>query len=174
MPTLYKTVLSATLESGLIYPVALIIYAACVMGNIQAGDYDSLTRDLVSATVWDSLITIMGIASTLIIVRVSLGIAIYDKKSFKETVVREYEATREQPSTHSVVDIHRKDSEDTESTLETLDKDIEAQKSNRDTSLGQLILVVPRYWHAEPDTLTYTVTSTSIFRLMWSDGRSSP
>ncbi|KAJ8089929.1 hypothetical protein PM082_018507 [Marasmius tenuissimus] len=106
------------------------------MGNIQARDYDSLTRDLVAATVWDSLITIMGIASTLIIVRVSLGIAIYDEKSFKETVVREYEATREQPSTHSVVDICRRGPGDTESPPETLDEDIEVQKSNRDTSLG--------------------------------------
>ncbi|KAJ8089910.1 hypothetical protein PM082_018488 [Marasmius tenuissimus] len=136
VPTLYRTVLSATLESGLIYPVALIIRSACVLANIRAAKgvtyYSSpgvLTRDLVAATVWDSLITIMGIASTMIIVRVSLGIAIHDEKSFKETIVKEYEATLEQPSLHSVVDIRRRDSEDTESTGETLNGKREGQKS---------------------------------------------
>ncbi|KAK1215114.1 hypothetical protein PQX77_022286 [Marasmius sp. AFHP31] len=78
----------------------------------------------------------MGIASTLIIVRVSLGIAIHDEKSFKETIVREYEATQVQQSSHSVMDIRRRDSEDTESTVVTLDEGLEAQKGKRDTSIG--------------------------------------
>ncbi|KAJ8089898.1 hypothetical protein PM082_018476 [Marasmius tenuissimus] len=77
----------------------------------------------------------MGIASTLIIVRVSLGIAIHDEKSFKETIVREYEATQEQPSTHSVMDIRGQDSDDAGSPPETIDEDKEAQRSKRDTSL---------------------------------------
>ncbi|KAJ8089909.1 hypothetical protein PM082_018487 [Marasmius tenuissimus] len=122
VPMLYRTVLSATLESGLIYPIALIIFSACALTNVwahtkSAHPYSSgqWTWSLVAATMWDSLTTIMGIASTLIIVRVSLGIAINDEKSFKETIIRDYKATYGQPSTHSVMDICPQDSEDTES-----------------------------------------------------------
>ncbi|KAJ8089949.1 hypothetical protein PM082_018527 [Marasmius tenuissimus] len=148
VPTLYKTVFSATLESGLIYPVALIIYTACVVTNLQEDsiDFSRKTpnpnpmgywiRALVAGTMWDSLITIMGIASTLIIVRVSLGIAIHDEKSFKETIVREYEATQMQESLHSVMDIRRQCSGYMESTLGTLDADLEVQRSKQATVIA--------------------------------------
>ncbi|KAK1224340.1 hypothetical protein PQX77_012749 [Marasmius sp. AFHP31] len=77
----------------------------------------------------------MGIASTLNIVRVSLRIAIHDEKSFKETIVIEYEATQVQQSSHSIMDIRRRDCEDTESTVGTLDEGLEAQKGKQDTSI---------------------------------------
>ncbi|KAJ8089905.1 hypothetical protein PM082_018483 [Marasmius tenuissimus] len=139
VPTMHKTVLSATLESGLMYPVALVIYIVCMRWT-QRHDLSKADRDanvggfwvynLIAFTVWDSLITVMGIASTLIIVRVSLGVAIHDEKSFKETIVTEYELTQEQTSSRNVMDVYRqRDSEDMESTRETLAGDAEAQKS---------------------------------------------
>ena len=47
---------------------------------------------------------------SLIIVRVSLGIAIDDEQSFKDTIARDFEATQGHPSSHgSLMDIRRLD-----------------------------------------------------------------
>ncbi|KAJ8091908.1 hypothetical protein PM082_024141 [Marasmius tenuissimus] len=90
VPTAYRTAISATLESGLIYPVAITIYAVSVLQAIDTS-HDLFTLRLIADSVFGSLVTIMGIASTLIIVRVALGAAIQDEQSFKETIMRDAE-----------------------------------------------------------------------------------
>ncbi|KAJ8091975.1 hypothetical protein PM082_024210 [Marasmius tenuissimus] len=127
VPKVYRTTISATLESGLLYPVALIIYTACTL----SGAHISSTVQLVAEAVFGSLVTIMGIASTLIIVRVSLGVAIHDEKSYKETIMRDIEPPQAQgQSSHGVVDLRRFDSPRTRRSVGTggSQSDLEAQK----------------------------------------------
>ncbi|KAK1217021.1 hypothetical protein PQX77_020339 [Marasmius sp. AFHP31] len=136
VPTVYKTIISATLESGLIYPTALMIYAACMLKYKQiAADqrrYD-FTSILTADLLFESLVTIMGIASTLIIVRVTLGLAIHDEKSFKETILNDIEPPQAQNHTsHNVIDIRQRVSPNTQESYmesqEDIGPDLEAQK----------------------------------------------
>ncbi|KAK1222161.1 hypothetical protein PQX77_015007 [Marasmius sp. AFHP31] len=135
VPTMYRTIISATLESGLIYPIALMIYAACALKFKQIVDdyrYD-FTSNLIADVLFDSLVTIMGIASTLIIVRVTLGLAIHDEKSFKETILKDIEPPQAQNHTsHGVIDIRHRASLNTQESYtesrEEVGLDLEAQK----------------------------------------------
>ncbi|KAJ8085447.1 hypothetical protein PM082_004263 [Marasmius tenuissimus] len=110
IPQMYRTVISATLESGSLYPVALAIFTLCIFTGDETNNPTTnrgFRLKLVFDTMFDSLITIMGIASTLIVVRVSLGIAIHDETSFKETVVmKDIESNPEVTCTRgTVIDI---------------------------------------------------------------------
>ncbi|KAK1230324.1 hypothetical protein PQX77_006579 [Marasmius sp. AFHP31] len=74
----------------------------------------------------------MGIASTLIIVRVTLGLAIHDEKSFKETILKDIEPPQAQNHTsHNVIDIRQCASFNTQEyreSQEDVGPDLEAQK----------------------------------------------
>ncbi|KAK1234613.1 hypothetical protein PQX77_002183 [Marasmius sp. AFHP31] len=94
--------------------------------------YD-FTSNLIADVLFDSLVTIMGIASTLIIVRVTLGLAIHDEKSFKETILKDIEPPQAQNQTsHGVVDIRHRASLNTQESYtesqEDVGLDLEAQK----------------------------------------------
>ncbi|KAK1217016.1 hypothetical protein PQX77_020334 [Marasmius sp. AFHP31] len=75
----------------------------------------------------------MGIASTLIIVRVTLGLAIHDEKSFKETILKDIEPPQVQNHTsHDIIDIRQCASLNTQESYtesrEEVGLDLEAQK----------------------------------------------
>ncbi|KAK1221344.1 hypothetical protein PQX77_015845 [Marasmius sp. AFHP31] len=133
---MYRTIISATLESGLIYPIALILFATSVQkyDQIMAIDHrHDFTSTLTADVLFDSLVTIMGIASTLIIVRVTLGLAIHDEKSFKETILKDIEPPQAQNQTsHGVIDIRQRASLNTQESYtesqEDVGPDLEAQK----------------------------------------------
>ncbi|KAK1216293.1 hypothetical protein PQX77_021080 [Marasmius sp. AFHP31] len=117
----------------MIYPVGLIIYTSCVLNNLfGAKEQDSNPNlNLASETIFGSLVSLMGIASTLIVVRVTLGIAIHDEKSFKDTIItKEMQHTRSERDTR-IIDIgaHTQCApEFRENGRETLGPDMEAQK----------------------------------------------
>ncbi|KAJ8079784.1 hypothetical protein PM082_016606 [Marasmius tenuissimus] len=110
---MYRLVLSATLESGLLYPTALFMFA--LFGLLAT----ALKRDegrppklvLVTNVMFDSLMNIMGIASVLIVVRVTLGTAIQDEQTFKETILLDESSSNNQ----QVVDICAQDTVSVES-----------------------------------------------------------
>ncbi|KAJ8091910.1 hypothetical protein PM082_024143 [Marasmius tenuissimus] len=73
----------------------------------------------------------MGIASSLIIVRVTLGIAVHDEQSLKETIRWRIEPTQlQRPASRSVIDIRRPQSLITPVDIQsrTTDSDFDAQK----------------------------------------------
>ncbi|KAK1228306.1 hypothetical protein PQX77_008656 [Marasmius sp. AFHP31] len=76
----------------------------------------------------------MGIASTLIIVRVTLGLAIQDEKSFKETILKDIDPPQAQNHTsHDVIAICQRASLNFTQELYTesqehVGPDLEAQK----------------------------------------------
>ncbi|KAJ8074663.1 hypothetical protein PM082_022241 [Marasmius tenuissimus] len=81
---MYRTIIHASIESGVLYPIAVFAYT--VMG------YESSSWGLLSVTaevLRCCLSPIMGIASTLIIVRVALGIASNDEIPFRKTALGE-------------------------------------------------------------------------------------
>ncbi|KAJ8096228.1 hypothetical protein PM082_011357 [Marasmius tenuissimus] len=88
---------SATLESGMIYPLILIANASTGVSSvaldgyfgIPTSSYKRFTGEILAGATYHSLLPVMGIASTLIIVRVTLGLAIHDEKSCKETFTRD-------------------------------------------------------------------------------------
>ncbi|KAJ8087827.1 hypothetical protein PM082_006679 [Marasmius tenuissimus] len=98
---MYRTVIHASIESGSFYPLALLIYSFIIMAaNGILRQHPSCVNDcnsnpsvqaltLGADVIRSSLVPIMGIASTLIIVRTTLGLAINDEKSFIATVLRE-------------------------------------------------------------------------------------
>ncbi|KAF9257030.1 hypothetical protein L218DRAFT_1006661 [Marasmius fiardii PR-910] len=100
---MYQTVISATLESGLLYPLTLIIYGSTMIahGKHIVDEIESLkASDHLSAVTEVSyfiLPTIMGIASTLIIVRTALGISVQDVQTFKSIVIDERSIIQFQP-----------------------------------------------------------------------------
>ncbi|KAI3612945.1 hypothetical protein WG66_005469 [Moniliophthora roreri] len=85
---MYRMILAITLESGLLYPVFLIIFLSCYIS-----DSEQFSRSLsglrapgvISLVAGYSLHQIAGIAPTLVIVRTSLGISIEDSRSLVST-----------------------------------------------------------------------------------------
>ncbi|KAK1231865.1 hypothetical protein PQX77_005002 [Marasmius sp. AFHP31] len=69
----------------------------------------------------------MGIASTLIIVRVTLGIAIHDEKSFKETIRKNIDRPPRDDNFYDRMDIHTIGRSTTES-HNAVQQNLEAQK----------------------------------------------
>ncbi|KAJ8091961.1 hypothetical protein PM082_024196 [Marasmius tenuissimus] len=126
IPMMYRTIISATLESGLVYAIGLIIYTICVF-ELSMGTKATFRVGLIADSVFDSLITIMGIASTLIIVRVTLGVAIHDEKSFKETIVKNLDVTVRNNNFCNSMDSHTIDRSTTES-HNSVARDLETQK----------------------------------------------
>ncbi|KAJ8074204.1 hypothetical protein PM082_012496 [Marasmius tenuissimus] len=91
---MYKTIIHACLESGLLYPFNLLLYAAFLFGAAgRQSDRPETTSKVILETFLKMFYTIeimvMGIASSLIIVRSALGIAIHDETSFRATVMGE-------------------------------------------------------------------------------------
>ncbi|KAI3620892.1 hypothetical protein WG66_006216 [Moniliophthora roreri] len=86
---MYSTIVAITLESGVLYPFALIVYAVTTMIFRFAPFDQAMLRDvrmaLVSEVMASSLLQFVGIAPTLIIVRTGLGVAIQDTKSSMES-----------------------------------------------------------------------------------------
>ncbi|KAJ8089567.1 hypothetical protein PM082_014823 [Marasmius tenuissimus] len=89
---MYKTLIHASVESGLLYPVVLAGYTTSLILSYELVLHDGLASPFIRANIaceilYSCFIPIMGIASTLIIVRSALGIAINGEKSFKLTVL---------------------------------------------------------------------------------------
>ncbi|KAJ8076016.1 hypothetical protein PM082_021998 [Marasmius tenuissimus] len=103
---MYRTIISATLESGLIYPTVLLTYAVSVLHK-KGTETEYMSSMAVVDVTFDSSIYVMGIASVLIIVRVSLGIAVHDEKSFMETIIRDQKSSPAEPVTQTIIDIRR-------------------------------------------------------------------
>ncbi|KAF9260305.1 hypothetical protein L218DRAFT_946969 [Marasmius fiardii PR-910] len=82
----YRTVISAIigrLESGLIYPLILVLYGSLMIPQTPQGL-------AVAVNILYSMVpSIMGIASTLVIVRAAVGISIQDEQSFRSTILGE-------------------------------------------------------------------------------------
>ncbi|KAK7045387.1 hypothetical protein VNI00_007638 [Paramarasmius palmivorus] len=78
---MYRTAIAVTLESGLIYPVLLIIYIASSRLNSGGESTNLSPYYFISIVAYSALNQAAGIAPTLVIVRTSLGIAIEDTKS---------------------------------------------------------------------------------------------
>ncbi|KAJ8090872.1 hypothetical protein PM082_024794 [Marasmius tenuissimus] len=96
---MYRTIISASIESGLLYPAAIAGYAISLflsaLGTPKRTPLFKVNNDvppgsatLACKVLYSCLVPIMGIASTMIIVRSALGIAVNDEKSFKTTVLR--------------------------------------------------------------------------------------
>ncbi|KAJ8090871.1 hypothetical protein PM082_024793 [Marasmius tenuissimus] len=92
---MYRTIIHASLESGVLYLMALFAYTVLLLVTWyhyrQALPSSSVLVGLkLGVTVlYSSLIPIMGIASTMIIVRTALGIAVNDEQSFRVVVLGE-------------------------------------------------------------------------------------
>ncbi|KAF9256513.1 hypothetical protein L218DRAFT_1007301 [Marasmius fiardii PR-910] len=86
---MYRTIISASLESGVLYPVVLSIYAISSTSESTTDLEKYYTSQLVAYPSWLALLPVMGIGSTLIIVRTAMGIAIDDEKTFRETIMRD-------------------------------------------------------------------------------------
>ncbi|KAG7097995.1 hypothetical protein E1B28_005303 [Marasmius oreades] len=87
---MYQTVISAILESGLLSPVILVLYGSFTIRLwFPMTDEVALPFLIISETLYSILLPTMGIASTLIIVRTAVGIAIEDENSFRATVLGE-------------------------------------------------------------------------------------
>ncbi|KAF9254750.1 hypothetical protein L218DRAFT_1042432 [Marasmius fiardii PR-910] len=80
----YRTVISATLESGLIYPLILVLYGSLMIPQTSPQGLAVAVNILYSMVP-----SIMGIASTLVIVRAAVGISIQDEQSFRSTILGE-------------------------------------------------------------------------------------
>ncbi|KAJ8074222.1 hypothetical protein PM082_012525 [Marasmius tenuissimus] len=113
---MYKTIIAACLESGLIYPVDLLIYTAsslALSAELRGanGEVIPTASTIFPEVSYSLMIPVMGIASTLIIVRTALGIAINNQESFKTNVLGEMgagENTGDPPGlVDSVIDIRR-------------------------------------------------------------------
>ncbi|KAJ8076042.1 hypothetical protein PM082_022024 [Marasmius tenuissimus] len=130
---MYKTIISATLESGLLYPMVMLIYALFDIfwwrQPSSAVDWSLLAG--ISIIIFNSLINVMGIASVLIIVRISLGIAINDEKTFKETILRNQGPSLNGPGAQTVIDIRREPCGCEQSRRETGGSDLELQDEER-------------------------------------------
>uniref|UniRef100_A0A0W0G7D5 Uncharacterized protein n=1 Tax=Moniliophthora roreri TaxID=221103 RepID=A0A0W0G7D5_MONRR len=78
----YKTAIAISLESGVLYPIALLIYAAILPITKHQLEVQSISPKtevvITSKTFHDLLIQIVGIAPTLIIIRVGLGYCLVD------------------------------------------------------------------------------------------------
>ncbi|KAK1231871.1 hypothetical protein PQX77_005008, partial [Marasmius sp. AFHP31] len=125
------------LESGMIYPIALSTYAAGALSS-DSGNFDQSTSDaLLAQSVFYSLVTIMGIASTLIIVRITLGVAIHDEKSYKETIMNMKDIDlqqRQYHTSHIITDTHQRHNPHTQEThyakrQTEVESGLEAQKT---------------------------------------------
>ncbi|KAJ8090863.1 hypothetical protein PM082_024785 [Marasmius tenuissimus] len=91
---IYRTVIHASVESGVLYPMTLFIYTVLLLVARYRLDTDLdmavfVGDQLGSAVLHSCLIPIMGIASTLIIVRTALGVEINGERSFRATVLGE-------------------------------------------------------------------------------------
>ncbi|KAF9256695.1 hypothetical protein L218DRAFT_1007086 [Marasmius fiardii PR-910] len=90
---MYRTIFFASLESGLLYPILLVIYAGSATklrsSQEDPGPQNRYTYELLNQPIWNASLPVMGIGSTLIIVRTAIGIAIDNEKSFRETVMRD-------------------------------------------------------------------------------------
>ncbi|ESK87728.1 hypothetical protein Moror_1829 [Moniliophthora roreri MCA 2997] len=83
----YRTVLAISLESGLIYPIALIIYVTTIINQVPLDIlfHSSPAQTALAAAAQYSLHQIISIAPTLVIVRIGLGISVESAKSFVST-----------------------------------------------------------------------------------------
>ncbi|KAJ8074190.1 hypothetical protein PM082_012482 [Marasmius tenuissimus] len=94
IPDLYKTFVHASLESGMLYPVDLILYASFLLRmqlklSWEYSPDTGIVWGALSRLFYTMLVPIMGIASTLIIVRSGLGIMIQDEVPFRATMMGE-------------------------------------------------------------------------------------
>ncbi|KAJ8090864.1 hypothetical protein PM082_024786 [Marasmius tenuissimus] len=115
---IYRTIIHASIESGVLYPMALFAYTVLLLVmwcDFRDDDFTSpimLGIQLSATWLYASLIPIMGIASTLIIVRTALGKAINDEQSFRVTVLGEVDGENgsESPGmTESILEFRRRD-----------------------------------------------------------------
>ncbi|KAK1227911.1 hypothetical protein PQX77_009072 [Marasmius sp. AFHP31] len=89
---MYRTTIHGSIESGVLYPIALLAYTVVELvryGSSSAAPLVGFSLKMTKEVLRACLISTMGIASTLIIVRIVLGIAINDEKSFRATVLGE-------------------------------------------------------------------------------------
>uniref|UniRef100_A0A0W0EVL3 Uncharacterized protein n=1 Tax=Moniliophthora roreri TaxID=221103 RepID=A0A0W0EVL3_MONRR len=110
---MYRTVISIVLESGLIYPLVLIVYASSgltvfsslIMLQSHPVSLEVQKRmQLLAVLLQSTLNQFVGIAPTLIIVRIGLGISV---ESVEQTVsaMRAAAVTESKQFTKSIVDI---------------------------------------------------------------------
>uniref|UniRef100_A0A0W0G3R4 Uncharacterized protein n=1 Tax=Moniliophthora roreri TaxID=221103 RepID=A0A0W0G3R4_MONRR len=118
---MYRTAFATTLESGLLYPVVLIPVSSIVLRELPWLTITSESTLLAIAR--DSLHQVVGIAPTLVIVRMSLGISIEDSSSQISMTDIQDEHDGAGVSSHGVIDISR--DRNTESQAAT---DVEAQR----------------------------------------------
>ncbi|THV06269.1 hypothetical protein K435DRAFT_25554 [Dendrothele bispora CBS 962.96] len=80
----YSSIIAIILESGLLYPIFLILFIILTFGTFPMKDRLNISH--ASAIVSDNLALIAAIAPTLIIVRTGLGISIENNRSNTEQI----------------------------------------------------------------------------------------
>ncbi|KAK1218454.1 hypothetical protein PQX77_018867 [Marasmius sp. AFHP31] len=92
---MYRTIIHASIESGILVPMAQFVYTVLmildwsIFRNLDHTSPAFASTMLGVSVIKSASTSIMGIASTLIIVRIVLGIAIDDEQSFRDTVLGE-------------------------------------------------------------------------------------
>ncbi|KAI3614164.1 hypothetical protein WG66_000193 [Moniliophthora roreri] len=142
----YKTIIALILESGMLYPFALILYATVLIsmwvkgttGSGGASSKSQVATDLIAQVMAYSLVQFVGIAPTLIIVRTGLGISVENVESTVQTIRVELTEQEISPEIHRASRIafrHSLRSTDpTSSDVENLELQIPQSKSMRVSS----------------------------------------
>ncbi|KAI3612984.1 hypothetical protein WG66_005448 [Moniliophthora roreri] len=125
---LYSTVLATTLESGLLYPIALVFASSIVFREMPW--LTIISESTALAVAQNSLHQVVGIAPTLVIVRTSLGIDVENRQSLISTFRAQDGYDGPRVSTCGVIDISRPAAHrGRESRAPTSPVDVEAQAS---------------------------------------------
>ncbi|KAF9257839.1 hypothetical protein L218DRAFT_990849 [Marasmius fiardii PR-910] len=88
---LYRTAISITLESGMLLPLAIVVYSVAALRsqrhpNIQDDlmpPEKAATMETIAEVMFYALVQFVGIAPTLIIARIGLGVSVEDKEEEK-------------------------------------------------------------------------------------------
>ncbi|ESK87346.1 hypothetical protein Moror_10913 [Moniliophthora roreri MCA 2997] len=125
---LYSTVLATTLESGLLYPIALVFASSVVFREMPW--LTIISESTALAVAQNSLHQVVGIAPTLVIVRTSLGIDVENRQSLISTFRAQDGYDGPGVSSCGVIDISRPAAHrGRESRAPTSPVDVEAQAS---------------------------------------------
>ncbi|KAG7090340.1 hypothetical protein E1B28_009460 [Marasmius oreades] len=102
--------------------------------GMEAGQLHIWRVNLGAEILYSMLIPVMGIASTLIIVRAALGLAIQDEETFRETILSDFRvAVVTTMSERSVLDMRPTGSQDTQyrASVDSIMVELESQSEKR-------------------------------------------
>ncbi|KAF9256119.1 hypothetical protein L218DRAFT_1007768 [Marasmius fiardii PR-910] len=84
---MYRTIISATFESGLLYPFILALYSSNMINEyLKKAEFEAIS---VAHIFYAMLPIVMGVASTLIVVRTALGISVQGERTYRSNIMDE-------------------------------------------------------------------------------------